>query len=147
MFLAYLPRGVEYCETDFQFNESRSMNKPAHAEVYGSSLLRFENMCIFVKGCLTFERVYSVPWCRSLMHVLIKHSMWLSWSPEINEVLKNNVMLHNFVQCSCKNIEQKCFIYHQMYHTFGGKWSTFVQYFYMSIVQNYATWRCFLILH
>ena len=27
-----------------------------------------------------------------------------------------NVTLHNFVQCSCKNIEQKCFIYHQIYH-------------------------------
>ena len=27
-----------------------------------------------------------------------------------------NVTLHNFVQCSCKNIEQKCFICHQMYH-------------------------------
>ena len=35
----------------------------------------------------------------------------------INEVLKKkNVALHHFVQCSCKNIEQKCFIYHQMYH-------------------------------
>ena len=38
----------------------------------------------------------------------------------INEVLKNkknkNVTLHKFVQCSCKSIEQKCFIYHQMYH-------------------------------
>ena len=36
----------------------------------------------------------------------------------INEVLKKkkNVTLHNFVQCSLKNIEQKGFIYHQMYH-------------------------------
>ena len=35
----------------------------------------------------------------------------------INELLKKkNVTLHNFVQCLCKNIEQKCFIYHQMYH-------------------------------
>ena len=35
----------------------------------------------------------------------------------INEVLKRkNVTLHNFVQCSCENSEQKCFIYHQMYH-------------------------------
>ena len=29
---------------------------------------------------------------------------------------EKNVTLHNFVQCSCKNIEQKCFIYHQIYH-------------------------------
>ena len=29
---------------------------------------------------------------------------------------EKNVTLDNFVQCSCKNIEQKCFIYHQMYH-------------------------------
>ena len=29
---------------------------------------------------------------------------------------RRNVTLHNFVQCSCKNIEQECFIYHQMYH-------------------------------
>ena len=29
--------------------------------------------------------------------------------------------MHNFVQCSCKNIEQKCFIYHQMYH---GDWES-----------------------
>ena len=43
---------------------------------------------------------------------------------EINEVLKTkqktkqqqNGTLHNFVQCSCKTIEQNCFIYHKMYH-------------------------------
>ncbi len=29
--------------------------------------------------------------------------------------------MHNFVQCSCKNIEQKCFIYHQIYH---GDWKS-----------------------
>ena len=29
---------------------------------------------------------------------------------------EKNGTLHNFVQCSCKNTEQKCFIYHQMYH-------------------------------
>ena len=29
---------------------------------------------------------------------------------------EKNITLHNFVQCSCKNIEQKCFIYHQIYH-------------------------------
>ena len=43
----------------------------------------------------------------------------LNYARGINEVLKiknKNVMLHDFVQCSCKNIEQKCFIYHQMYH-------------------------------
>ena len=42
----------------------------------------------------------------------------LNYARRINEVLKKkkNVTLHNFVQCSCKNIEQKCFIYHQMYH-------------------------------
>ena len=41
----------------------------------------------------------------------------LNYAPGINEVLKRkNVTLHNFVQCLCKNIEQKCFIYHQMYH-------------------------------
>ena len=27
--------------------------------------------------------------------------------------------------------------------TFGGKWSIFVQYFYTSIIQNYATWHFF----
>ena len=43
----------------------------------------------------------------------------LNYAGGINEVLKiknKNVMLHDFVHCSCKNIEQKCFIYHQMYH-------------------------------
>ena len=41
----------------------------------------------------------------------------LNYVRGINEVLKKkNVTLHNFVQCSCKNIELKCFIYHQMYH-------------------------------
>ena len=38
----------------------------------------------------------------------------LNYARGINEVL-NNVRLHKFVQCSCKNTEQKCFIYHQMY--------------------------------
>ena len=43
----------------------------------------------------------------------------LNYTHGINEVLKRkNVTLHNFVQCSCKNTEQKCFIYHQMYHGF-----------------------------
>ena len=33
----------------------------------------------------------------------------------INEDWKRkNVTLQNIVQCSCKNIEQKCFIYHQI---------------------------------
>ena len=41
----------------------------------------------------------------------------LNYACGINEDWKRtNVTLHNFVQCSCKNIEQKCFIYHQMYH-------------------------------
>ena len=42
----------------------------------------------------------------------------LNYACGINEILKtkNNGTLHHFVQCSCKNIEQKCFIYHQMYY-------------------------------
>ena len=41
----------------------------------------------------------------------------LNYACGINEDQKRkNVTLHNFVQCSCKNIEQKCFIYHQIYH-------------------------------
>ena len=41
----------------------------------------------------------------------------LNYSCGINEDLKKkNVTLHKYVQCSCKNIEQKSFIYHQMYH-------------------------------
>ena len=46
----------------------------------------------------------------------------LNYARRINEVLKKkkkkseNVTLPNFVQFSCKNIEQKCFIYHQMYY-------------------------------
>ena len=41
----------------------------------------------------------------------------LNYARGINEVLKRkNVTLHNFVQCSCKDIDQMCFIYHQMYH-------------------------------
>ena len=31
MFLAYLPRGVGYCETDFRLNGGRPVNKPAPA--------------------------------------------------------------------------------------------------------------------
>ena len=42
----------------------------------------------------------------------------LNYACGINEVLKKKkkkkVTSHNFVQCSCKNIEQKCFIYHQI---------------------------------
>ncbi len=46
----------------------------------------------------------------------------LNYACGINEDWKRkNVTLHNFVQCSCKNIEQKCFIYHQMYH---GDWES-----------------------
>ena len=40
----------------------------------------------------------------------------LNYARGINEVLNKNVTLHNCVQCSCKNTEQRCFIYHQMYH-------------------------------
>ena len=58
MFVAYLPRGMVYCVSDFRLNEGRPVNKPAHAEVCGSSLLRIKNMCTFVKGCLTFELEY-----------------------------------------------------------------------------------------
>ena len=46
----------------------------------------------------------------------------LNYACGINEDWKRkNVTLHNFVQCSCTNIEQKCFIYHQMYH---GDWES-----------------------
>ena len=46
----------------------------------------------------------------------------LNYACGINEDWKRkNVTLQNFVQCSCKNIEQKCFIYHQMYH---GDWES-----------------------
>ena len=31
MFFAYLPWGVEYCETDFRLNGGRTANKPACA--------------------------------------------------------------------------------------------------------------------
>ena len=57
MFFADLPWGVEYCETDFRLNGGRTVNKPARAAVLWK-LLRFEHMCIFVKGCLTFELEY-----------------------------------------------------------------------------------------
>ena len=47
----------------------------------------------------------------------------LNYGCGINEDWKRkNVTLHNFVQCLCKNIEQKCFIYHQMYH---GDWESY----------------------
>ena len=47
----------------------------------------------------------------------------LNYACGINEdwKRKKSVTLHNFVQRSCKNIEQKCFIYHQMYH---GDWES-----------------------
>ena len=46
----------------------------------------------------------------------------LNYACGINEGWKRkNVTLHNFVQYPCKNIEQKCFIYHQMYH---GAWES-----------------------
>ena len=35
MFFAYLPWGVEYCETDFTLNGGRPVNKPAPAAVLG----------------------------------------------------------------------------------------------------------------
>ena len=44
----------------------------------------------------------------------------LNYACGINEDWKRKYFtLHNFGQRSCKNIEQKCFIYHQMYH---GDW-------------------------
>ena len=33
VFSAYLPWGVEYCETDFRLNGGRTVNKPARAAV------------------------------------------------------------------------------------------------------------------
>ena len=48
MFFAYLPWGIEYCETDFRLNGGRPVNKTAPVAV----------LCIFVKGCLTFELEY-----------------------------------------------------------------------------------------
>ena len=40
----------------------------------------------------------------------------LNYARGIKLVFFLNVTLHNFVQCLCKNIEQKCLIYHHMYH-------------------------------
>ena len=46
----------------------------------------------------------------------------LNYACWINEDWKRkNITLQNIAQCSCKNIEQRCFIYHQMYH---GDWES-----------------------
>ena len=53
--------------------------------------------------------------------VVVPRYSGLNYASGINEDWKRkNVTLHNFVQCSCKNIEQK-FIYHRMYH---GDWES-----------------------
>ena len=57
------------------------------------------------------------PWARTAAALVLPRYGGLNYVHGINEVLKQkNVTLHNDVQCSCKNIERKCFIYHQMYH-------------------------------
>ena len=67
MFFAYLPWGIEYCETDFGLNGGRPVNTPALQRFCESSLLRFDHICIFVKGCLTFfTSVYSIPLTSSI---------------------------------------------------------------------------------
>ena len=58
MFLAYLPCSVGCCETDFRLNGGRPVISQHLLLFCENSLLRFEHMCIFVKGCLTFELEY-----------------------------------------------------------------------------------------
>ena len=64
-------------------------------------------------------------WVALLLRLLLSYPVIMAWIMrvglmKIKKKLKN-VTLHNFVQCSCKNIEQKCFIYHQIYH---GDWKS-----------------------
>ena len=51
MFLAYLPCGVEYCETDFKLNGGRPVNKPAPTSVLLSASKPTSSAC-----CLGLSR-------------------------------------------------------------------------------------------
>ena len=56
-------------------------------------------------------------WVALLLRLLLSYPGIVAWITRVGlmKIKKGkNVTLHNFVQCSCKNIEQKCFIYHQI---------------------------------
>ena len=80
MFLAYLPWGMEYCETDFRLNGGRPVNKTAPVAVLWKQFIwTYVHFC---KRLLNFWTwVYSIPWRHPLMQVFIKHSLWLFQSP------------------------------------------------------------------
>ena len=82
MFLAYLPWGIEYCETDFRLNGGRPVNKTAPVAVLWKKFNEIWTYVHFCKRLLNFWTwVYSIPWRHPLMQVLIKPSLWLSQSP------------------------------------------------------------------
>ena len=63
-------------------------------------------------------------WVALLLRLLFSYPGMVAWITRVGLMKiekEKNVTLYNFVQCSCKNIEQKCFIYHQMYH---GDWKS-----------------------
>ena len=62
-------------------------------------------------------------WVALLLRLLLSYPGMVAWITRVGLMKiekEKNVKLHNFVQCSCKNIEQK-FIYHRMYH---GDWES-----------------------
>ena len=57
-------------------------------------------------------------WVALLLRLLLSYPGMVAWITRegLMKIKKEKCQVHNFVHCSCKNIEQKCFIYHQMYH-------------------------------
>ena len=58
-------------------------------------------------------------WVALLFLLLLSYPGMVVWITPVGLMKikkRKTVTLHNFIQCSCKNIEQKCFIYHHMYH-------------------------------
>ena len=63
-------------------------------------------------------------WIALLLRLLLSYPGMVAWITCVGLMKiekEKNVTLHNFVQCSCKNIEQKFLICHQMYH---GDWES-----------------------
>ena len=63
-------------------------------------------------------------WVALPLRLLLSYPGMVAWIMPVGLMKiekEKKITLRNFVQRSCKNIEQKCFIYHQMYH---GDWES-----------------------
>ena len=94
-------------ETDCMLNRGRPTNKAFHLQrFYGSSLLKFEHLCIAVKGCMTFG-------LESTFEITIPQK-YVQFSKPVHEAPSVGILIHHlclvFADCPSLPWPSQCLL-------------------------------------